>query len=112
MTRKVEAALAKGQRFCAYSREPLRQRVFIEVRRVARDHSWADLLMCNWAVAWTKRQPLHRGRLAFPVERFDWDRSDLAAQNQDWTRMNDREALAGDAAAIEAEAAARRRNRR
>jgi len=40
---------------------------FIEVTRVARDQSWADIRVCNWAVMWTKRQPL-----PVPGRREDW----------------------------------------
>lgn len=83
MTRPA-APLAKGQRFRAYPAYRPADRVFLEVLRVARDRSWADIFACTWAVAWRKRQSLRRGRLPYPAERFDWDRSDLAAQEMDW----------------------------
>ena len=79
--------LAKGQRFRGYPASPPAHRVFIEVLRVARDRSWADIFVCTWAVAWRKRQPLRRGRLPFPAERLDWDRSDLAAQEMEWEAL-------------------------
>lgn len=78
--------LVKGQRWVCDPSYPLVERHFIEVIRVARDRSWADIFVCNWAVGWRKRYPLKRGRLPFPAERFDWDRSDLAAQEMDWER--------------------------
>lgn len=78
------STLAKGQRWMAYPGEPYPRRVFIEVQRVARDGSWADLFACTWAVAWRKRQPLKRGCLPFPAERFEWDRSDLSRQEMEW----------------------------
>lgn len=84
--------LAKGQRWCAYPKAPPTQRIFVEVLRVARDGSWADILCCTWASAWRKRQPLRRGLLPFPAEPFNWDRSDLSMQEMDWERERRQEA--------------------
>lgn len=81
-----DQVLVKGQRWVCDPQRPPADRLFIEVTRVARDQSWADIFVCNWAVGWRKRQPLKHGRLPFPAERFDWDRSDLAAQERNWDR--------------------------
>jgi hypothetical protein len=79
-------AIAKGQLWRAYFRDRPARQVFVKVQRVARDGSWADIIAFTWAVMWRKRQPLKRGRFPFPAERFDWDMSDLAAQEMDWDR--------------------------
>ena len=38
----------------------------VEIRRVARDGSWADIIVTHGA-QWTKRQPLRDGLLPFPA---------------------------------------------
>lgn len=77
--------LVKGQRWKCRGLSPAGD-LFIEVRRVARDASWADIACYTWAIMWRKRQPLRRGRLPFKAERFDWDSSDLAMQAMAWKR--------------------------
>lgn len=58
-------------------------RVFIEVTRVAKDGSWADLKCMTWAVMWTNRHPLP---LRFAVKR-DWFEGDLHEQEDDHMAM-------------------------
>lgn len=50
--------VTKGDLLIAYPEERLAHRVVIEVTRVARDGSWADIVCSTWAVQWRKRQPL------------------------------------------------------
>lgn len=77
--------VAKGARLWWWpeTHSPLRDRVFIEVTRVARDGSWADLRCCTWAVMWTKRQPLP---LPEGTCGFYWTQRHLDLQEQDWNR--------------------------
>ncbi len=76
--------MKRGERYRAFPEERPAHHVFIKVTRVARDGKWADIVGFTWAVMWRKRQPLRRGRFPFPAERFDWDGSDLYAQEMDW----------------------------
>ena len=73
----------RGQRYVAYPDERQARRVFIEVTRVAKDGSWADIRCYTWAAMWTKRQPLVDGTLRYAVLR-DWNQSDLSVQMADW----------------------------
>lgn len=50
--------------------------VYIEIVRVARDGSWADIRCCTWAVMWTKRQPLPLPEHTSP---YAWSEKDLDA---------------------------------
>jgi len=67
------ARVVKGDRFVADHPDPDRSPYFIEVTRVARDQSWADICVMNWACMWTKRQPL-----PMPARREDWMPTDIA----------------------------------
>ena len=52
-------AVHKGQRYVWHPQDDeFRYTVFIQITRVARDYSWADISCCTCYVAWTKRQPL------------------------------------------------------
>lgn len=57
--------------------------VFIEITRVARDGSWADLVCYTWAASWRKRQPLP---LPGGTDRRAWDQLDLDAAERAYTR--------------------------
>lgn len=63
--------MQKGDVIVGYPMERLARRHLIFVRRVARDQAWADIQVTNWAVAWTKRQPLQNGDFGFPYETAD-----------------------------------------
>lgn len=56
----------KGDQFI-YDPDPKRP-LFIQVNRVARDGSWADVIVLNWAASWAKRQPT-----PIPGRRAAWD---------------------------------------
>lgn len=56
---------------------------FILVTRVAKDGSWADIRVMNWAVSWGKRLPLPFPMTAGMIKR-EWDGEDLAAQQKAW----------------------------
>jgi hypothetical protein len=76
----------KGERYVAYPDERPCHRLFIEIKRVARDDSWADVWCMTWAVAWSKRQPLKDGGFPFAI-RQDWGHDELAAQEIDHMAM-------------------------
>lgn len=85
--------MRRGDRYVVYpDLEPWR-RLYLEVRRVAHDGSWADVAVCTWAVMWTKRMPtpggaFHPDACATP---YAWDQDDLDTQEQDHVAMLDRE---------------------
>lgn len=80
------SGLRKGDRFVGYPDERPARRLYIEVTRVAKDGTWADIRVQTWAVMWTKRQPLTDGRL--PACRDgQWDVRDLAVQEVDHMAM-------------------------
>lgn len=83
--------MSGGEQYIAYPEAPLRQRLFITVTRVARDQSWADVVVQNWAVQWRKRQPLTDGTMPFAVKR-EWGMADLEQQEQAWDRSLKEEA--------------------
>jgi hypothetical protein len=78
----ASVALVRGDRFVwtPSAKHRPRDLLFLEVRRVAKDGTWADIAVCTWAVMWTKRQqlPLPEG-----TSRYDWSTADLAAQEAD-----------------------------
>ena len=75
-------AVKRGDRFVAYPNHRLAERLFIEVTRVARDGTWADISCQTWAVRWTKRQQLHNGILP-SSELYEWTALDFAKQEVD-----------------------------
>lgn len=74
----------KGSRFVAYPDRRPADRLYIEITRAARDGSWADIFICNWAVSWSKRQAVKDGRLPEAVP-YEWDERDLFRQEFDWS---------------------------
>lgn len=79
-------ALAKGMRFVAYPDLRPASRFYIEVTRVAKDGTWADIRVQTWAVMWTKRQPTNDSEL--PASRpYEWTVHDLAKQEVDHMAM-------------------------
>ncbi len=66
--------LKRGDQFVWRHDDEPEKPVYIEVTRVARDGSWADIRCCTWAVAWTKRQPLPLPEGCRPRR---WTRGDL-----------------------------------
>jgi hypothetical protein len=78
------AEVKRGDRLVAYPDAPLRQRLFIEVTRVARDGSWADISVQTWAVMWKKRQPLDERGMPPTTEFYDWTDRDLFDQMTAW----------------------------
>jgi hypothetical protein len=82
----------RGDRYIAYpfhpdgNDSPARQRLFVEVTRMARDGTWADIRVCNCFVMWTKRQQLTDGELPSCV-RQDWDASDIDDQLARWDEV-------------------------
>jgi len=86
----VSAAIriGRGDTFISYPQERLARRHLVIVTRVAKDHSWADIAVTTWAVAWSKRQPLVAGEFAFPYETFGGDSGAwYAAQMDDHDAM-------------------------
>ena len=75
--------IKRGDRLVAYPDQRPAHRLFIEVTRVAKDGTWADIRVCTWAVMWTKRQTLDEHGL--PPESRDgaWDQRDLDEQEID-----------------------------
>lgn len=70
----------RGDRFRAYgdSRTPH----FIEVTRMARDGSWADIRVYTWAVTWAKRMPISGIRNLLDAKVFaraEWTHDDILA---------------------------------
>lgn len=79
----MTTTVTKGDRFVAYADQRPARRLYIEVTRVAKDGTWADIKVCTWAVGWTKRQTLdHRG-LPPASDLYEWDALDLAKQEVD-----------------------------
>lgn len=62
--------------------------VYVEVTRVARDGSWADIHCSTWCSFWTKRQrmPLPAGCRPFRWTSKDLDREAGTIANQDGAR--------------------------
>jgi hypothetical protein len=79
-------SVKRGDRFVAYGDWRPSSRLYIEVTRVAKDGTWADIRVQTWAVMWTKRQPLTGGHLP-ETEPFDWTALDLAKQEVDHMAM-------------------------
>jgi hypothetical protein len=79
--------MRKGDIFIGHPERPLAERHMIEVRRVAKDGSWADIKVQTWACMWTKRQPLVEGAFAFPSEPWDWSYLFFADQEADHMAM-------------------------
>ncbi len=75
--------MKRGDRFIAYADRRPAERLFVEVTRVARDGTWADIRVCTWAVMWTKRQPVLLG--GWPPESVprEWTMDDLDEQEAD-----------------------------
>jgi hypothetical protein len=74
--------MKRGDRFVAYGDHAPQARYYVEVTRVARDGTWADIRVCNCYVMWTKRQ-----KLPLPAcEPYDWTQADLDAQDSGWPR--------------------------
>lgn len=80
--------VVKGARFRAFGNLRPANQLFIEVQRVAKDQSWADVFVCNWATGWRKRQPLVDGALSY-AEPYDWAQDDLDAQMADWEKARE-----------------------
>lgn len=72
----------RGDRFVLNADGPSRERLFILVKRVAKDGTWADIFACNWAVAWTKRQPWKDPMPG--LTRQEWSDADLQRQMVEW----------------------------
>lgn len=65
MAEKQPSTPKKGDLY-VYDPDPDKP-LFIQVTRVAKDGSWADCNVLNWACCWTKRQPT-----PIPGRRHDW----------------------------------------
>lgn len=76
--------VSRGDRFVAYGDHPPRQRLYVEVTRVAKDRTWADIRVCNCYVMWTKRQHLDTRGLPPAAELRHWDQRDLDEQERNW----------------------------
>jgi hypothetical protein len=76
--------LSRGDRFVANGKRSARQRLYIEVTRVAKDRTWADIRVCNCYVMWTKRQPLDDRGMLPSAERCYWDERDIDQQERCW----------------------------
>jgi len=74
----------RGDRFGAYQDEPIRRRLFIEITRVAKDGTWADIRVCNCFVMWTKRQKLDARGMPPASEPMAWDQTHLDQQARLW----------------------------
>jgi hypothetical protein len=70
----------RGDRFVAYADRRPRDKLFVEVTRVARDGTWADIRVCNCFVMWTKRQPLPLPM----VTPHPWTMADIDHQHAEW----------------------------
>lgn len=66
--------VAKGERLTWRHDDDPDHPVYIEVTRVARDGTWADIRCHTFADSWSKRQPLP---LPQGVRRRRWSRDDL-----------------------------------
>jgi hypothetical protein len=66
----------RGDRYVWSHADRPAEPVFIQITRVARDGSWADLVCYTWAASWRKRQPLP---LPARTERRAWGQDDLDA---------------------------------
>ena len=76
--------LHRGARLVAYPDAPARKRLYVEVIRMARDGTWADIRVCNCYVMWTKRQRLD-GIGGLPgCEWRSWDQHDIDEQDRLW----------------------------
>lgn len=84
--------MKKGDLYVAWPERRPAHRVFIEVKRVGKDGTWADIFCCTWATGWTKRQALQGGEMPYAEARA-WDFKDLFEQendHMDW--LDEREA--------------------
>lgn len=79
--------IRRGDRLIAYHDHPPCWRLYIEVTRVARDQTWADIRVCNCYVMWTKRQKLDERGLPPAAELMDWDQRDLDQQDRCWDEV-------------------------
>jgi hypothetical protein len=77
----------RGDAFVTNPDKRLAHQHVISVMRVARDESWADIRVCNWAVMWTKRQPLRDGTFAFPHAPCAFEDFAFNAQERDHMAM-------------------------
>ncbi len=84
--REVLGPMKKGDRFVAFGDRRPAHRVYIEVQRVAKDGSWADIFACTWAVGWPKRQQLRDGALPYAAP-CDWTDAHLKEQEADHMAM-------------------------
>jgi hypothetical protein len=79
----ARVAIAKDDKFIAFLNRRPAERLFIEVTRVAKDGTWADLVVCTWGVMWRKRQKLKDGMPPDSTRKW-WDGDDLMEQESDW----------------------------
>ena len=82
--------MLRGDQFVAYPDRRPAERHYIEVTRMARDGSWADIIVRTWAVEWRKRQPLAGGAFAFEHAAHVVTAADLAEQEADHMRKYER----------------------
>ena len=87
--------MIKGDRYVAYPMRPPRQRLFVEVTRVAKDGTWADITVRTWAVMWSKRQKLFNAEFSPTAETRpdDWTQGDIDRQFADYS-LHDRDTRA------------------
>jgi hypothetical protein len=70
----------RGDRFIAYGDHKPSARLYLEVTRVAKDRTWADIRVCNCYVMWTKRQ-----KLPLPESvPYNWTMDDIDRQLHEW----------------------------
>lgn len=74
--------IQKGDRFVAFPGRRPAERLFLQVTRVAKDRTWADITVQTWAVQWRKRQDLQDGIPPMSVP-YNWTRYDLDLQQED-----------------------------
>lgn len=82
-------SVQKGDRWVANPDERPKSRLFIQVNRVAKDGTWADISVMTWAVLWRKRQKLSPDGCLPMARPGEWDRRDLDEQEEDhmaWLR--------------------------
>jgi hypothetical protein len=76
----MAAQVKRGDRLIAYPDAAPKSRLFVEVTRVAKDGTWADIKVCNCFVMWTKRQ-----RLPLPeCVAYAWTMEDIDQQHAQW----------------------------
>jgi len=77
--------MKRGDRYVVHADQRPCVRVFIEVTRVARDGSWADIFCLTVGRSWGKRQLLRDGQLPFGVQR-GWTNADVCDATADFVR--------------------------